>query len=343
MRILKYISIILLLVALALFLRSTFSDYQEFGGKIFNTYYKIKIRTSVADGSLPRQIENILQDIDAKMSVFNEDSEISKLNKTKAGESFALSEDLSKVLKTAKKINKESNGAFDPAIAPLIDLWGFGPEHKFASPSEEKLSEVKSYSRFDKLTFSKDYKKVTKKDARTSLNLSAIAKGYAVDRIAESLEELGFRDYVVEIGGELRLSGRRDDKGELWNIGIGVPLKYSKGNALVMEISDYAVATSGDYRNFIEEDGKVFSHTISPQTGQPVKNDLASVTVFAPTCMEADAYATAIMAMGKQKGLELANKIKLPIILFTHNPKGGFDMESSKQAQQLIGLGHGND
>ena len=343
MRILKYISIILLLVALALFLRSTFSDYQEFGGKIFNTYYKVKIRTSVADKGLSDRVADILQDVDAKMSVFREDSEISKLNKTKAGVSFALSDDLSKVLKTAKKINKESNGAFDPAIAPLIDLWGFGPGHKFASPSEEKLSEVKSYSRLDKLKFSKDYKKVIKKDPRTSLNLSAIAKGYAVDRIAESLEELGFTDYVVEIGGELRLSGRRDDKGELWNIGIGVPLKYSKGNALVMEISDYAVATSGDYRNFIEEDGKTFSHTISPQTGQPVKNDLASVTVFAPTCMEADAYATAIMALGKDKGKALANKLKLPVILFIHNQKGGFDMESSKQAKQLIGLENGSN
>lgn len=343
MRILKYISIILLLVALALFLRSTFSDYQEFGGKIFNTYYKIKIRTSVADKGLSDRVADILQDVDAKMSVFREDSEISKLNRSKAGVAFTLSDDLSKVLKTAKKINKESNGAFDPAIAPLIDLWGFGPEHKFASPSEKELSKVKSYSRFDKLKFSKNYKEVIKKDPRTSLNLSAIAKGYAVDRIAESLEELGFRDYVVEIGGELRLSGRRDDKGELWNIGIGVPLKYSKGNALVMEISDYAVATSGDYRNFIEEDGKTFSHTISPQTGQPVKNDLASVTVFAPTCMEADAYATAIMALGQDKGKALANKLKLPVILFTHNQEGGFNMESSEQAKQLIGLENGSN
>ena len=343
MRILKYISIIFLLVALAVFLRSTFSDYQEFGGKAFNTYYKIKIRTSVADKSLPEQVAKILQDVDAKMSVFREDSEISRLNRAKAGEDFALSDDLSKVLKTAKRINKESNGAFDPAIAPLIDLWGFGPGHEFRAPSKQELSAVKAYSDFKKLKFSKDYKNVIKKDGRTSLNLSAIAKGYAVDKVAESLDNLGFRDYIVEIGGELRLSGKRDEEGGLWNIGIGVPLKHYKGNALVMEISDYAVATSGDYRNFIEEDGKVFSHRISPQTGQPVKNDLASVTVFAPTCMEADAYATAIMAMGKQKGLELANKIKLPIILFTHNPKGGFDMESSKQAQQLIGLEHGND
>ncbi len=343
MRTLKYISTIVLLIVLALYLRSTFADYQEFGGRIFNTYYRIKIRTPLSDKTLPKKIRRALEEVDAQMSVFREDSEISRLNRTPAGETFALSEPLANLLKSAHKINKESRGAFDPAIAPLIDLWGFGPAHSLREPSAEDLTRVLSYSRFSKLRFSSDYRNVTKTDSRTELNLSAIAKGYAVDKVAQILEDAGFKDYIVDIGGELRLSGTRDDKGSLWNIGIGVPLKDSRANAMTVEVSDMAVATSGDYRNFIETDGQTFSHTISPQTGRPVKNELASATVLAPGCMQADAYATAIMSLGAVQGLKLAEKLKLPVILFLHSGEGGFTMQTSSRARELIGFDHETD
>ena len=338
MRILKYISIIVLLAVLALYLRSTFSDCQEFGGSIFNTYYRVRVRTPLPDKTLPEKVREVLDKVDLQMSVFRPDSEISRLNRTPADTEFRLSAELSALLKEAVKINRESGGAFDPAIAPLIDLWGFGPGHRFQAPARQKIAEVLSYSRLDNLQFSHDFSAVTKKDVRTALNLSAIAKGYAVDCVARMLEDAGFKDYIVDIGGEIRLSGTRDDAGNLWNIGVGAPVKEGSANAMVLEISDYAIATSGDYRNFIEQDGKIFSHTISPQTGQPVKNDLASATVFAPGCMEADAYATAIMALGAERGLLLAEKLNLPAIVFIHGDNGGFTMRASAAAKKLIGV-----
>ena len=143
---------------------------------------------------------------------------------------------------------------------------------------------------------------------------------------------------IVEIGGEVRLSGARDDAGNLWNVGIGVPLKDSRANALALELSNYSIATSGDYRNFREEDGHIFSHTISPQTGKPLKNELASVTVFSHKCADADAYATAIMTMGAKAGLKFANRRKLPVIMFLHSPDGDYTMMTSARAQELIGV-----
>lgn len=337
MRIFKYISILVLLIVLPLYLRGSFSDYQEFGGNIFNTYYRVKIRTPLKDNTLPAKIKQILDDVDATMSVFRPDSELSRLNQAPQGEKFALSPSLAEVLRHARKINRESNGAFDPAIAPLIDLWGFGPHHQYQEPSAKQLAQVLSYSKFNRLKFSSDFTNVIKSDSRTELNLSAIAKGYAVDLVAQAIEEAGFKDYIVEIGGEVRLSGTKNDNGELWSIGIGVPLQNSRANALTLELSDYAVATSGDYRNFIEQDGQTFSHTISPQTGRPLKDELASVTVFALSCMDADAYATAIMAMGAKSGLAFANRLNLPAIMFMHAPDGQFTMQVSNRAKELIG------
>ncbi len=338
MRIFKYISIPVLLIVLAVYLRGSFSDYQEFGGQVFNTYYRVKIRTSLNDKALPDKVKEALELVDSQMSAFREDSEISRINRAVKGEKINVSDELAAVLKKAYKINQETGGAFDPAVGTLIDLWGFGPSHADSKPSRKQLAQVLSYSKFSKLKFSNNFHTVSKSDSRTELNLSAIAKGYAVDLVAQTIEEAGFKDYIVEIGGEVRLSGARDDAGGLWTVGIGVPLKDSRANALALELSDYSVATSGDYRNFREEDGEVFSHTISPQTGKPLKNDLASVTVFAPECADADAYATAIMAMGAKAGLKFANRRKLPVIMFLHAPEGKFEMVPSNRARELIGV-----
>lgn len=338
MRIFKYISIPVLLIVLAVYLRGSFSDYQEFGGQIFNTYYRVKIRTSLNDKTLPDKVKEALELVDSQMSAFREDSELSRINHAAKGEKINVSDELAAVLKKSYQINQETNGAFDPAIGPLIDLWGFGPSHTYSKPSRRQLAQVLSYSKYAKLKFSSNFHTVSKSDARTQLNLSAIAKGYAVDLIAQTIEEAGFKDYIVEIGGEVRLSGARDDAGNLWNVGIGVPLKDSRANALALELSNYSIATSGDYRNFREEDGHIFSHTISPQTGKPLKNELASVTVFSRKCADADAYATAIMTMGAKAGLKFANRRKLPVIMFLHSPDGDYTMMTSARAQELIGV-----
>ena len=154
-----------------------------------------------------------------------------------------------------------------------------------------------------------------KTESSTNINLSDIAKGYGVDKVALLLEEQGIYDYIIEIGGEIKVSGYRSKKGEAWNIGINSPKAGSHDNMMVISVSNLAVATSGNYRNFYKKDGKVFAHTISFQTGRPVLNDALSVSVFHDSCMYADAYATAIMAMGVEKGLKFADKYNLKVII----------------------------
>ena len=337
MRIFQLVSILIVIIVGSLYAFHKKTDIQTIEGQIFNTYYKIKLRSPKNPKNLPTQIEEALEEVNRQMSVFVADSEISKINQANADKSIALSKPLSYVLQTSAKINSESGGAFDPTISPLIDLWGFGRGHKFQNPTDEQINEVLEYSNFNKLTFSSDYSSLIKKDSRTGINLSAIAKGYAVDKIASTLEEYQINNYIVEIGGEVRVSGNKDNKGNLWTIGLGVPLANSKANAFTMDITDISVATSGDYRNFIEQNGKRFSHTISPKTGKPVVNNLASVTVLATTCIEADGYATAIMSMGYEKGLEMSEKLNLPVIFFLHN-NGNFDLKTSSAAKELIGI-----
>lgn len=337
MRIFKYLSIVLFVFIgfLVLF----HPQYQEFNGYIFNTYYHIKIKTGKIDNDLHQEIKYILEDINNTMSVFVSSSELSKLNQYPAYKQFKLSPDLSYVLKSSWKINQQSNGAFDPAISPLIDLWGFGRNKNHQPlPTSKQIEEVLAYSRFSKLKFSNDFSLISKTDSRTEINLSAIAKGFAVDKIAEILNHKGYKNYIIDIGGEVKASGKRDNRGNGWNIGVGVPQENTLANALVIELNDLAVATSGDYRNFRTIENKKYSHTISPFTGNTVVNNLASVTVFNSSCMEADAYATAIMSMGEKQGREFADKHRLAVIFFIHTENNGFIVKYSHQAQQMLGV-----
>ena len=224
MRIFQLVSILIVIIVGSLYAFHKKTDIQTIEGQIFNTYYKIKLRSPKKLKNLPTQIEEALEEVNLQMSVFVADSEISKINQANADKPITLSKPLSYVLQTSAKINNESGGAFDPTISPLIDLWGFGRGHKFQNPTDEQINEVLEYSNFNKLTFSSDYSSLIKKDSRTGINLSAIAKGYAVDKIASTLEEYQINNYIVEIGGEVRVSGNKDNKGNLWTIGLGVPL-----------------------------------------------------------------------------------------------------------------------
>lgn len=337
MRIFQLVSILIAIIVGSLYAFHKKTDIQTIEGQIFNTYYKIKLRSPKKLKNLPTQIEEALEEVNQQMSVFVADSEVSKINQANADKPIALSKPLSHILQASARINKESEGFFDPTISPLIDLWGFGKGHKFQNPTDEQINNILEYSNFNRLEFLSDYSYLIKKDSHTELNLSAIAKGYAVDKIASLLEDHKLNDYIIEIGGEVRASGTKDSQGQLWNIGLGVPLANSKANAFTIDVTDIAIATSGDYRNFIEQNGKRFSHTISPKTGKPVVNNLASVTVIANTCIEADAYATAIMAMGYEKGIKMSEKLNLSVIFFLHND-GNFDIKTSSAAKELIGI-----
>lgn len=306
----KYLSMFLLVTVCSLLYVYRASDMQIFEGQVFGTYYSIKAHTNK---EVHNQIKQKYEDINQKMSVFTPNSEINLVNKSLE---VNVSDELFDILKVSKKVWQETSGAFDPTMGQLIELWGFGANKTHSDISQAKITTVLQYSGFDKVNLEPN--KVSKKDIRTRFNLSAIAKGYAVDEIAKILDQNGVENYLVDIGGEISAKGYRDKKSQPWKIGLATPLNPNK-NALVLELENMAVATSGDYYNFFVKDGKKYSHTINPKTGRPVEHNLASVTVFNSSTMLADAYATALMVMGEDEGIKFAKKHHIKAIFFNHN------------------------
>ncbi|MBR4105772.1 MAG: FAD:protein FMN transferase [Alphaproteobacteria bacterium] len=330
MRIFHYISILLFMLAVGIFIYQYSPHYQIIKGDIFGTYYNVKIKTDNKNNELKGKIKEKLQEINSIMSIFEPTSEISKINQTEARQKIELSVSMREVIKTADKVYWQSQGYFDPTLGQLIDLWGFGSA-KSVNPSADEVKQALRSAGFNKLKFSKDFQYITKTNSQTKLNLSAIAKGWATDEIAKLLDSEGYNNYIVEIGGEIKTKGYREQE-EPWSIGINRPLSGATDNIMVVSLSNMAVATSGNYRNFYSADGKVLGHTISYKTGEPVETDVASVSVFHPSCMMADAYATAIVAMGVAKGLEFANHQKLKVIIFDNE----FNQHLSQSAQKMF-------
>lgn len=329
MRILKYISIFSLVLVLFVFVYNNSPRYQIIKGEIFGTFYSIKIRTDKHDKSLKSDIKQKLNEINSQMSVFNENSEINKINNAPTNKYIQISSDMSNVLKASHGVWLKSGGFFDPTLGKIIDIWGFGTAENTNSESIN-LKKVMQGVGMNKLKFSSNFQKVKKTNSQTKLNLSAIAKGYAVDEISALLDMKGYNNYVVEIGGEIKTKGVRAEPDIAWNIGINKPQSENGDNSLVLSLSNIAVATSGNYRNFYKKNGRTYAHTISHQTGQPVESDILSVSVFHNSCMYADAYATAILAMGLTKGIKFADKNKLKVIIFDNKMNKLYSDEAKK-------------
>lgn len=338
MRLFKYISTLLAAILLVVYFFNGPSSYQTYQGKIFGTFYHVKIKSPIKNKKLGKQIKHILKLTNYQMSVFEKQSELNKINNLQADKELTLSPEMTAVLYTANEIYRLSGGAFDPSIAPVVDLWGFGIKDGQSFPTDEQIKEALRHVGFKKLHFSDDFSRVEKTDSALRLNLSAIAKGFAVDRVAKLLSDLGYEDYVVEIGGEVKAAGERSFAGSGWNIGLSNP--DNKGNALVLSLHNKAMATSGDYRNYFIKDGKRYAHTISPQTGYPLDDTLASVSVIDDSCMRADALATAIMALGYPEGKTFADENKIPAIFFIREKEQGkekFSRILSKSAKTAFG------
>ena len=277
------------------------------GSKMGTTYQITVIADQLPPEDLEQQIEQLLSKVDNSMSTYKKDSEISQFNRLSAGKTMTISQEFAEVVKISQKVWQLSNGAFDPTIGPLVDLWGFGPGERHDSiPSSKIIALTKAKIGFDSVVLKEQTLSKTK---AVELDLSAVAKGYAVDRVADLLEMLALPDYLVEIGGEIRVSGLNADS-VAWRIAVEQPQLFAEVDR-VLSITDIAVATSGDYRNYFEKDGVRYSHTINPNTGMPVNHNLASVTVFAGSCAEADAWATAFSVIGAEQSLELADKHNL--------------------------------
>ncbi|TPV95704.1 MAG: FAD:protein FMN transferase [Myxococcales bacterium FL481] len=277
------------------------------------TTYEVKVGAwppGVDRTELAQTIAAEVAAVDATMSNYRPDSELSRFNAAGAGTLLRLSEPLFHVLEASQRVARESGGAFDVTISPLVDAYGFGPGTATDDPAERaRLRDLVDYQQLELVAPDG----VRKAAAGVACTLSAVAKGYAVDRVAERLEARGVANYMVEIGGEVRVAGRRAD-GSRWRLGIERPAADALAAPRVqrtLEIDAGALATSGDYRNYREVDGRRVSHTLDPRTGAPITHTLASVSLVHRHAMYADAYATALNVLGPDAGMEMAERLGL--------------------------------
>lgn len=253
-------------------------------------------------------VSDELETVEQSMSTYRADSELSLLNARGAATPVVVSEQLAQVLNAALLVAGQSGGSLDITVGELVGLWGFGPDSVTALPDEAVISRALSQAGWQHINLSQraDGAWEVRFDRPVKLTLAAIAKGYGVDRVADALDVLGCRSYLVDVGGELRTRGL-SPRGEPWRVGVEVPDSTQLASVQrVLSLRDGALATSGDYRNYRELDGRRYSHTIDPSTGWPVTHNLASVTVVHPSAMMADAYATALLVLGEQAGYQLA-------------------------------------
>jgi len=267
-------------------------------------------------------VNDSLNRVNELMSTYVEDSDISKFNRSESTDWQVVDLETATVVKRALEICDQTEGAFDPTVGPAVKAWNFGPGKKRQPkpPTQQRIDELVKLVGFQNLEARLDPPAIRKSIANLELDLSAIAKGYAVDRVGKTLREMGYKDFMVVVGGEVFASGERVSGGP-WNIEIEKPdavlPPFRQGtdqSGRVVKISNKAVASSGDYRNFFEFEGKRYSHTIDPETCQPVDHDMATASIVADDCMTADAIATAVMVMGHQKGAALCQRLGYPLL-----------------------------
>lgn len=314
------------------------TDQYVLRGRTMGTTYTIKAlhaRGKVDQEALYLDIKAALDDASDKFSNWQDESEISRFNNSPSTNWHPISAPFFEVLQESQRIHHQSGGRFDITLSPLIDLWGFGPNDDEKLPSAVEISGALTHvGQSDLLEVKDNPPSVRKKRGPVSITLSAIAKGYGADLIARGLEKHGITDYLVEIGGDLLARGV-NEYGVPWRIGIEKPDVSGRSVQLVVAVRNMGMATSGDYRNFIEADGKRLSHIIDPVTGHPVTHNLASVTVLAKSGMRADGMATALLVLGLDKGLALAEELKIPAYFITRK-EDGFATKSSSAFDALM-------
>lgn len=296
----------------------------EFTGAIMGTTYHIKVVADMDDDAstaTAMAIEETLKRIDGRMSTYKPDSEVSRLNAAPAGVPVAFSEETFNVFEMGLQVNRESEGAFDITVGPLVNAWGFGPDGPTQTPTESELAALLQLVGADKITLERAGRTVTKAADAVYCDPASVAEGYAVDQVAELLQARGYGHYMVEIGGEVRTAGE-NASGIPWKIAIEKPIDDNRVIQQVVGLSGVALSTSGNYRKFYIVDGRRVSHAIDPKTGRPAEHSLASASVIHPSCALADAYSTVIMVLGPEAGLAFAEKLKLPVLLLIHGENG---------------------
>jgi thiamine biosynthesis lipoprotein len=305
---------------------------------IFGTSFVIKVSSlpsSVTGKALRKQIKQLLDELNGQMSTYQKDSELSKINANQSADWLLVSPSLYAVLKQANAISELSNGAFDITVGPIVNLWGFGPDPmSFAAPDKEAIELQLKKIGYKKIVFDDENQKIKKLNPEIYIDLSAIAKGYAVDQVGSLLEQHKIADYMVEIGGELKLKGH-NTANKPWRIAVEKPIAGNRVIQKVLPLSDISLATSGDYRNYFELDGVRFSHTIDPRTGMPITHKLASITILSDTTMKSDALATALMVLGAEQGISLAEKKSIAALFIIKTDDGFIEKASSSFIENL--------
>jgi len=283
----------------------------HFFGATMGTSYSVRLvaerETDLAPFNLKavqEKVDRRLSEINSMMSTYDTESELSRFNGYKGEDWFVVSAETARVVEFALRVATDSGGAFDPTVGPAVNLWGFGPDKdRVLPPAEADIAAALARVGYAKLMVRTDPPALRKLQPDLYVDLSAVAKGFAVDEVSALLDELGFADSMVEIGGEVRTRGSKPDN-IAWRIGVEKPDSAGRLLQEIFQLNDAAMATSGDYRNFFERDGVRYSHTIDPSTARPVQHQLATVSVLAGNCMRADALATALLVMGDAVGYD---------------------------------------
>lgn len=299
-------------------------------GPTMGTTYNIKYISAQGlptPEALQKEIDRLLEEVNDQMSTYRKDSELSRFNQSESSQAFAVSPQTAIVVKEAIRLNGLTQGALDVTVGPLVNLWGFGPEGRpEVVPSDEELSARKARTGIQHLSV--EGNTLSKDIPNLYVDLSTIAKGWGVDVVADYIQSQGIQNYMVEVGGEMRLKGLNRE-GVAWRIAIEKPSVEERAIQEIIEPGDMAVATSGDYRNYFERDGIRYSHIINPETGKPISHKVVSVTVLDKSSMTADGLATGLMVLGEERGMEVAEQNNIPVLMIVKTEDGFKELASS--------------
>ncbi|MBI5091757.1 MAG: FAD:protein FMN transferase [Candidatus Hydrogenedentes bacterium] len=312
-----------------------------FAGATMGTTYSVKIAAeSMTVGARQRiehAISEVLQGIDREMSTWRSDSELSQFNASENAAAFNVSRNLIEVLLCAQRISEQSGGAFDVTVGPLVNAWGFGPAGgRERVPEDGEIARLKPSVGYQKLVIDSGAGALRKTAQGMYVDVAAIAPGYACDKLGVAIETLGYPNYLIELGGEVRARGAKLD-GKGWTIGVERPDAPGRALYTPVTLDGMSLSTSGDYREYFEKSGVRYSHTVDPRTGRPITHHLASVTVINRDCMWADAYATAIEVLGPEEGYQLAVREKLPALLLVREAPGVFREKQTPAYTAMFG------
>ncbi|CRI64219.1 Thiamine biosynthesis lipoprotein ApbE [Thiocapsa sp. KS1] len=281
----------------------------EIEGPTMGTYYSVKVARpplGMTTDALKREVESVLDRVIAEISTYEPTSELSRLNANPGTDWIPVSPELHAVIAEGQRIAALSDGAFDITVGPLVNLWGFGPEERpDALPTPEQIQAARERVGWRKLELRASPPAIRKARGDVYIDLSALGEGYGADRVAADLDARGVADYMVAVAGTIRAKGL-NPKGQPWAIAIEEPLPDRRAVHRIVPVSDRAISTSGDYRNFFVKDGKRYSHEIDPATGAPIERNLGSATVVGERATLVDGFATAFMVLGEQRASALA-------------------------------------